>query len=303
MNDTITYGKLGAYLRARREENTADHAVRQCYTAWNRFERDLSDLAATSITQEHTDKAVERFEEVADLRPMTITNYARSFRRSVNDYLDYVGATGNVEYVSVPASPDLGEHDSEANSGTLTYGDAWEYFLAYRHDNPDDINGKHWVSAFSALSRRVPIEEMTISPEHTDYLLEKFDRATAKEKKENRLKRSTVSSYRNWFRQAAREYCERIGIDYPEPDASERRRRTRVARQARAAALAAPDDHETVTEAATTENTAQQDEGLIGYAFLLRPGLPLTVALPDDLTRAEADRLSQWVSSFVIETP
>lgn len=309
MNDTIAYEDLGAYLQARRQEDTTDHTIRQQYTAWNRFARDLPDLAATSITQEHTDKAIERFREVTDVRPVTVANYTQSFRKSVGDYLHYCEMTGNVEYVPDQMSQSTGEHQDQANSGVLTYGDAWTYFSAYRQDNPDALDGKHWNGAFVAVGKRVQIDDMAITPEHTEAILAEFDTITATEKKKTRLKRSTVASYRTWFRQAARHYCGLTGIAYRELDISQRRRRTIAERQPRSEVTSGqhgePDGAQVGQAAVTALAPAGGSayEGSIGYTFLLRPGLPLTVHLPEDLTRSEADRLSQWVSSFVIEAP
>lgn len=44
-----------------------------------------------------------------------------------------------------------------------------------------------------------------------------------------------------------------------------------------------------------------EDSGLSEYRFLLRRGTHVTLGLPDDLTRREAERLSQWIGTFVID--
>lgn len=304
-----TYGDLGDYIHARRRSDTADTRVRQQYTAWNRFNQDLPDLAGTNISAEHTDKAITQFEENAtDLQPVTIGNYKRSFQESVDDFLHYIDETGNTQLDLDAHSHAPTQDQGQTRSGVLTYSDAHLYFLAYREENPDDLDGKHWTGAFKAVGSRVQIDDTTISPEHTEDILEAFNAVTAAEKR-NRLKSSTVSSYRTWFRQAIRAYCKYIDMPYPELNVQDRRRRTLAQHQnhTEAATIQASEPVETKkdhTEAPVAAETPSQTVRTVPqaeYKFLLRPGVRLAINLPDDLTHTEADRLSQWVSSFVID--
>lgn len=50
------------------------------------------------------------------------------------------------------------------------------------------------------------------------------------------------------------------------------------------------------------EREPVEEPGLTQYRFLLRRGTLVSLGLPDDLTRREAERLSQWIATFVIDS-
>jgi len=52
-------------------------------------------------------------------------------------------------------------------------------------------------------------------------------------------------------------------------------------------------------DVATSESTAEEsEEDLIEHVFVLRPDLPVSLDLPEDLTTAEAERLSAFVKAL-----
>lgn len=138
------------------------------------------------------------------------------------------------------------------------------------------------------------------------------------------IKISTMRHYAGCFRKALEHYCEVRHFPYKQLSTEERRKRSIAitqARKKRVAEEAAEAERRTAAKieaariaaaaeaaragaiaAATAEAEEEVVEEELGeYTFLLRPGLIVGLNLPDDLTRDEADRLSQWISAFVIE--
>jgi len=138
------------------------------------------------------------------------------------------------------------------------------------------------------------------------------------------IKISTMRHYQGCFRKALEHYCKVRHFPYTQISTEERRQRSLAAtreRKARLAEEAAEAERRTAEKieaariaaaaeaaraeaiaAATAEAEEEVPEEELGeYTFLLRPGLVVGLNLPDDLTRDEADRLSQWVGAFVID--
>jgi len=138
------------------------------------------------------------------------------------------------------------------------------------------------------------------------------------------IKVSTMRHYQGCFRKALEHYCKVRHFPYAQVSTEERRQRSIAATRARKARLAeeaAEAERQTAAkieaariaaaaEAARAEAVAAlaaeaeeepAEEELPEYTFLLRPGVIVGLSLPDDLTRDEADRLSQWIGAFVIE--
>lgn len=138
------------------------------------------------------------------------------------------------------------------------------------------------------------------------------------------IKISTMRHYAGCFRKALEHYCEVRHFPYKQLSTEERRQRSIAitrARKARLAEEAAEAERQTAAkieaakiaaaaeaaraqveaELAAAQAVVEVEEELAKYTFLLRPGLIVGLNLPDDLTRDEADRLSQWISAFVIE--
>lgn len=319
MTRSITYGDLGRYLDDSRKAYPKETYLRQMYTAWKRFVKEFPELKDTAITEEDTDKAIRRLPEVAtDLQPSTLNNYARSLPAGIDRYLGYIEQTGNTQFVS---------SDAQAvpidEGGALTYGHLLDYVTAYREENWDNSTAKKWYGACNAVAARIhDLDQRDISPEETETILAEFSAAVEASKKD-RLTRRTVASYRTSFRQAVREYCERVGLPYAQIDRHELRLRTLVGqRRAKVGEPTAPApkreaeadveadvDVETPSDAEQAVVVAEAvivdphslPAGFADYTFLLRPHVSISVPLPTDLTAAEAERLAQWIGSFVIE--
>jgi hypothetical protein len=297
---TLVYSDLGNYIRDQRKADSSNDTVRGMYNAWNKFESLLPDIVDTAITDEDTDAFVERFKKAAegDISDTTIRNYVKSFQLAARWFCE----SGTLSGPSDPM-PQVGT--------TLTYGDMYEYVLAFAEDNPGHDKARRWVSTYEALAKRLPeVSRMRIDGEHTEQIMDRFARTATD------LKPGTISTYGHSFRQATRIYCDAVKIDYTEVDAEERRhRRSRAKAEAKAKAqarakakadaeekaeLASPPEPVADTAAEPQPEEAVQPE-LTGYNFLLRASVVVTLALPDNLTHAEADRLNRWIGSFVID--
>jgi len=69
------------------------------------------------------------------------------------------------------------------------------------------------------------------------------------------------------------------------------------------AVVAAPEEAAPqVLPAAIEERDPVEQPRLTEYRFLLRRGTLVSLGLPDDLTRREAERLSRWIDTFVIDS-
>lgn len=298
MKHTLTYGDLGDYIIKRRKADKTDQTMRNSSNAWNKFAKLLPDLAATAISDEATDKMVTRFEEAAgdQLSPATITNYTHSFRRVLAAFQRSVDATGSREVpVPQPAA-------TSQTSTALTYGHMREYAIALQDEDPDYDQPKRWLTAYDSVVKRLPdAADMTIDPERTEQIMAQFSEAATN------LRPGTIGTYQSSFRQAVRNYCEVVNVDYVEIDPDERRRRAAAKRHA----LTEPEPKPVETELpAVTDpsvdaepEVAETEEAveLAEYSFLLRHRIAIAVPLPDDLTQAEADRFSRWIGSFVID--
>lgn len=351
MNHTLVYGDLRTYLKNRRQVDKG-YGIKGIDVGWRKFADMLPEILDTPITNETTDKLVDRFKEAArgNLQDSTIKNYSSAFRHGLDLMLQHVEDTGTLDVpVPVPVAKTVPVR-------MPTYSDMGEYLIAYREDNPDDETARRWMSAYDGVFNRVPdaINE-AIEPETTEQIMERFATIASSAKAASKaaakiartdpkaaailqgtsvLKRNTLSTYGSAFRDAIRFYCEVRKLDYTEVSAEERRRRAKArraeaaekSRRAKAAAKAAaeaaakaaaeaaakavpaPETASEAPEAAvdlpadTTAPAAEAaDPELADYRFLLRPGTVVALSLPDDLTRREADRLSQWISSFVID--
>lgn len=293
MKHTLTYGDLGDYIVKRREADKTDQTMRNSSNAWNKFAKLLPDLAATAISDEATEKMVTRFEEAAgdQLSPATITNYTKSFRRVLAAFQRSVDATGSRE---VPAPQPAA---TSQTSTAPTYGHIREYAIALQEEDPDYDQPKRWLTAYDSVVKRLPeAADMTIDPERTEQIMAQFSEAATN------LRPGTIGTYQSSFRQAVRNYCEVVNVDYVEIDPDERRRRAAAKRHAPTEPepeIAEPT--ETEYAAVDTEPETEATVELTEYSFLLRHRIAIAVPLPDGLTQAEADRFSRWIGSFVID--
>lgn len=330
MKYTPVYADLGQYLIERRKADMGDDAIRTMCNAWNRIAKDLPDLPSTPIDEEQTRMFLKRFAAVAenDLKQGTIDNYANAFRRAVDTFRHHIADTGGMKVLqpTPPRAEDTSEEDTNVESAPAEsvkrgplYADLGEYIVAYRDDNPDDDNLRKWVGAYNAIAKWVEtMPDAVIDPERTEQLLQQFIKAATPH-----LKKGTLSHYQFCFRQAVSFYCGVRGLDYEEVSVAERRRRRLEAereakpkskpkpKRARPVADEAPEPVDTVedtdvaaeavTELEPVPEPAEEIPDLIEYAFKLRPGMITGMPLPDDLTEREADRISQWVHSFVLD--
>lgn len=350
MNHTLVYGDLRTYLKNRRQVDKG-YGIKGIDVGWRKFADMLPEILDTPITNETTDKLVDRFKEAAhgNLQDSTIKNYSSAFRHGLDLMLQHVEDTGTLD-VPLPAAKTTPVRMPK-------YSDMGEYLIARREESPDDETARRWMSAYDAIFNRVPdATDEAIDPETTEQIMERFATIASSAKTAKKaaakisrtdpkaaailqgtsvLKRNTVSTYGSAFRDAIRFYCEVRKLDYTEVSPEERRRRARArraeaaaeeSRRAEAAAQAAaeaatraaaetaanavpePEPASEAPEAAVdlpADTTAPAAEAagpqLADYRFLLRPGTVVALSLPDDLTRREADRLSQWISSFVID--
>lgn len=354
MKRDLTYGDLGTYVNNRRAANKHDTKIAGAYNAWNAFSHRVPGLAATTISDETTDKILRQFAENAqpDLKTSTINTYSSDFRRGLAFMLTHVELTGGLDVEAetdaapveaAPAPPEI----RVAPKRKPIYSDFGEYLVAYREDNPRDETASRWAGAYDAVMLRVPdAAEEHIDPETTEQLLARFGeiaidvratRAAAKAidfdddaaealKQAPIIKISTMRHYAGCFRKALQHYCEVRHFPYEQLSTEERRQRSLAATRARKARLAEEAEEAerrtaakieaariaAAAEAAraeaaaaiTVEAEAEEElieEELMEYTFLLRPGLIVGLHLPDDLTRDEADRFSQWIGAFVIE--
>jgi hypothetical protein len=347
MKRALSYGDLGVYVNNRRIADKHDKKIAGVYNAWNAFAHRVPGLAATTISDEATDKILRQFAENAqsELKESTINTYSSDFRRGLAFMLQHVELTGSLDVEpageeTVPAAPEI----RVAPKRKPIYDDFGEYLVAYQEDNPGDETAKRWAGAYKAVMLRVPdAAEEHIDPETTEQILTNFgkiaidakatkaaakaidydDAAAEALKRAPIIKISTMRHYQGCFRKALEHYCEVRHFPYTPIDTEERRQRSlaftreRKARQAQEAAeaeertaakieaariAAAAEVARAQTEAALGAETAVEDEAALAeYTFLLRPGVIVGLNLPDDLTRDESDRLSQWIGAFVIE--
>lgn len=291
MTHATTYGDLGDYIVARRtsDKNNGrkDESLRHMFTAWNRLAKDLPDLAAMTISNDRTDEVLERFRKSAqdDLSNATIANYEKGFRGAVTTFLTHLEQTGSKQSLL-----------EEPTGGNFTYGHLGDYLAAYCAEEPQSPNGRHWGNAFKSVRKRVgQLDNMTISPEVTEQILDQFRTAA---NNEGTLRTSTVNSYCTSFRQAVRAYSTVVPLHYPEPPVNERRARALTKTRRNRSVPVKPEASEPdMAEQPSTETT---DTTMAEYTFLLRSSTPITVRLPDNLTQAEANRFHQWINSFVI---
>lgn len=352
MKRDLSYGDLGVYVNNRRVADKHDKKIGGVYNAWNAFAHRVPGLAATTISDEATDKILRQFAENAqsELKDSTISTYSSDFRRGLGLMLQHVELTGGLDVEAVseeqaaPAAPEI----RVAPKRKPLYGDFGEYLVAYQEDHPGDETAKRWAGAYTAVMLRVPdAAEEHIDPETTEQILTNFgeiaidpkatkaaakaidydDTAAEALKHAPIIKISTMRHYQGCFRKALEHYCAARHFPYTQISTEERRQRSvaltreRKARQAReaaeaeeraaakieaariAAAAEAARAQAEAALAAKAENTVETEaeEALAEYTFLLRPGLIVGLNLPDDLSRDEADRLSQWIGAFVID--
>lgn len=264
MKRDLIYGDLGTYVNNRRTVNKHDTKISGAYNAWNAFANRVPGLAATTISDESTEKILRQFAENAhsELKESTINTYSSDFRRGLAFMLQHVEATGGLDVKAedapvapAPAPPEI----VVAPKRKPLYGDFGEYLVAYQEDNPRDETAKHWAGAYTAVMLRVPdVTEEHIDPEGTEQLLARFgeiaidakatkaaakaidfdDAAAEALKRAPVIKISTMRHYQGCFRKALEHYCEVRHFPYTQISTEERRKRSIAATRARKARLA-----------------------------------------------------------------